>query len=113
MVLACSQDGAGPEPAAKRRRIDTPTAVVSMSQLPTQPLHAPPEAAMQQPPGAEERRMLLKELSAMAKQTGPAGEQKHQYNITQNISAARQTHHRSSPWLPPFIQELLSLMILS
>ena len=113
MMLAYSQEGAGAEPAAKRRRVDTPTAVVSSSQLPTQPMPAPPQAAKQQLPGAEERRMLLEELLALAKQTGPAGEQKHQYSITQNISAAPQTHHRSPPWLPPFIQELLSPMILS
>ena len=95
MALACSQEGAGPEPAAKRRRIDTPTAVISTSELPTQAMPAPPEAATQQPPGAEERRMLVEELSTMAKQTGPAGEQKHQYKITQKISPASQTYHRS------------------
>ena len=77
MMLAYPQEGAGPEPAAKRRRIDTPTAVISTSQLPTQPMPAPPEAATQQTPGAEERRMLLEELSALAKQAGPAGEQEH------------------------------------
>ena len=98
MVLARSQDGAGPEPAAKRRRIDAPTAVISMSQLPTQPLHAPPGAATQQPPGAEERRMLLEELLAMAKQTGPAGEQQHQYNTTQNTF--QQHHRRTTEALP-------------
>ena len=85
MMLAYPQEGAGPEPAAKRRRIDAAAAASTGSQLPTQPLHAPPEAAAQQPLGAEERSMLVGELLALAKQTGPAGEQKHQQSIMHNI----------------------------
>ena len=84
MMLTCPQEGAGPEPAAKRRRIDAPAAADTSSELPTQPLHAAPEAVAQQLPVAEERRMLVGQLSALAKQTGPAGERTPQHDIMQN-----------------------------
>ena len=84
-MLSYAQEGAGPEPAAKRRRIDASAAATTASQLPTQPLHALPEAAPQQPLGAEDRKMLVEELLALAKQTDPAGQPKHQHNTLQNI----------------------------
>lgn len=60
------------EPPAKRRRISNASAAQLITEQPTQ-LNSAARASVRQLPGAKERALLVKELLAMAKQTGPAG----------------------------------------